>query len=71
MSLNIRKDAKTQILERRVQTVADWLSYIGGFWKAMFAIGIALSSLFSYHLFVKTIMKRLYYSEEPKEKIIT
>jgi hypothetical protein len=44
--------------------VADWLAYIGGFWKAMFAIGVVLSSLFSYHLFVKSIMERLYYSDE-------
>ena len=45
----------------------DILSYIGGFWKSIFAMGFLLSRIFSYQLFVKSIMKRLYHFEEESE----
>lgn len=63
LSVYFRKDSKTHVFERRVRNLWDWLAYVGGFWKAIFAVGFLLSSLFSYHVFVKHIMKRLYYNE--------
>jgi len=63
LSVYFRKDSKTHVFERRVRNIWDWLAYVGGFWKAIFAVGFLLSSLFSYHVFVKHIMKRLYYNE--------
>ncbi len=63
LSIYFRKDMKTHVFERRVRTIWDWLSYVGGFWKAIFAVGFLISNIFSYHVFVKHIMSRLYYNE--------
>ncbi len=40
LNLYFRKDNKSTIYDRRVQNIYDWLAYIGGFWKALFAIGV-------------------------------
>jgi hypothetical protein len=37
---------------------------VGGFWKAIFAIGFLLSQLLGYEIFVKSVMKRLYHFEK-------
>jgi hypothetical protein len=63
LSVYFRKDSKTHLFERRVRNIWDWLSFVGGFWKAIFAVGFLLSNLFSYHVFVKHMMSRLYYNE--------
>lgn len=44
------------------------LAYVGGFWKAIFAIGFLLSQLLGYEIFVKSVMKRLYYFEEDPDE---
>jgi len=64
LSIYFRKDTTYTLFQRNVQTLSDWLSYVGGFYKAIFAIGLLLSKAFSYELFVKSIMKRLYFIEE-------
>lgn len=40
------------------------MAYIGGFWKAIYAIGYILSILVGYEIFVKSVMKRLYFFEK-------
>jgi hypothetical protein len=40
------------------------MAYVGGFWKAIFAIGFLLSQLLGYEIFVKSVMKRVYHFEE-------
>lgn len=42
----------------------DLLAYVGGFWKAIFAIGFILSQLLGYEIFVKSVMKRIYHFEK-------
>ena len=64
LSVYFRKDNKFQIFERRVQNIYDWLAYIGGFWQAIFAVGVLLSTLMGYHIFVSSIMKRLYFFDK-------
>lgn len=65
-SLYFRKDNEATIYVRRVQTIFDLLSYVGGFYKALFSLGYIFSSVFGYHIFVSSIMKRLYYFEDEK-----
>lgn len=64
LQVNFRKDNQYMIFERRVQNIYDLLAYIGGFWKAIFAIGFVLSQLLGYEIFVKSVMKRLYFFEK-------
>ncbi|TNV84198.1 hypothetical protein FGO68_gene7891 [Halteria grandinella] len=67
LNIYFRKDNNHSVFERRVQTFYDWVAYVGGFWKAIFAVGFLLSQLFSYQIFVKSIMKRLYFIEDANE----
>lgn len=64
LSVYFRKDSKFQIYDRRVQNIYDWLAYIGGFWKSIFAVGVLMSSLMGYNIFVSSIMRRLYYFDD-------
>lgn len=43
LSVNFRKDSQYTVYERRAQNIYDLLAYVGGFWKAIYAIGFILS----------------------------
>lgn len=43
LSVTFRKDSAQVVYSRQVQNIFDLLAYVGGFWRAMFAIGFILS----------------------------
>ena len=47
-----------------MQTIFDWLAYVGGFYKDLFSIGYVFCSLLGYDMFVASVMDRLYYFDQ-------
>lgn len=62
------------IFERRVTSIVDVLSFIGGIYKSLTILGFLFCAAFSYNLFMASLIRKLFHfkpkfpNESPKKK---
>lgn len=61
------------VYERKVMTIFDALSFIGGIYKSLTIVGFLICAAFSYHLFMASLIRKVFHmkprypNESPKK----
>ena len=60
---------KYTIYTRKLKTLVDVLSTLGGLWGSVYAIGLGFTLAFSYNLMMSSLIRQLYHFDpHPEEK---